>query len=169
MRIPLRLAAPDAGWTLDTDVVVVGSGIAGPSCALHITRESTLRVLLVMKDVLAAGSTRWAQGGIAAAIGPGDSPDQHFTDTVVAGAGLCDDAAVRTLVREGPATVRELAQLGAWRDDFPDRDDRRWRGHLDTRLAGDGTSATDFTALDPVPDSPEGALAGHGRGGVVHG
>src|SRR5690349_16442862 len=107
MSLPVRLAAPDPGWTLDTDVVIVGSGIAGLSCALHIARQSPLRVLLVTKDVLAAGSTRWAQGGIAAALGTGDTPDQHFTDTIVAGAGLCDDAAVRTLVREGPAAVRE--------------------------------------------------------------
>ncbi|MGI8761004.1 MAG: FAD-dependent oxidoreductase, partial [Jatrophihabitantaceae bacterium] len=111
--MPQRLAAPAPGWALETDVVVVGSGIAGLSCALHLARHSALRVLLVTKDVLAAGSTRWAQGGIAAALGDGDSPQDHFTDTVVAGAGLCDEAAVRMLVREGPAAVRELAQIGA--------------------------------------------------------
>ena len=49
------------------------------------------------------GSTRWAQGGIAAALGPGDSPEQHLADTLTAGAGVCDDAAVRALVTEGPA------------------------------------------------------------------
>ena len=73
------------GWTVDTDVVIVGSGIAGLTTALHLTRHSSLRVLLVTKDVLSAGSTRWAQGGIAAALGAGDSPDQHFPDTIVAG------------------------------------------------------------------------------------
>ncbi|TAM80756.1 MAG: L-aspartate oxidase [Jatrophihabitans sp.] len=111
--MPARLAAPAPGWTAQTDVVVVGSGIAGLTTALHVARHSALRVLLVTKDVLAAGSTRWAQGGIAAALDPGDSPQDHFADTVVAGAGVCDDAAVRVLVREGPAAVRELAQIGA--------------------------------------------------------
>jgi L-aspartate oxidase len=144
MTIPVRLAAPDPGWTLDTDVVVVGSGIAGLSCALHITRQSTLRVLLVTKDVLAAGSTRWAQGGIAAALGVGDSPDQHFTDTIVAGAGLCDDAAVRTLVREGPAAVRELGQLGARFDRAADGSIALGRegGHHRNRIAHAGGDAT---------------------------
>ena len=142
--LPVRLAAPDPGWTLDTDVVVVGSGIAGLSCALHITRQSTLRVLLVTKDVLAAGSTPWAQGGIAAALGTGDTPDQHFTDTVVAGAGLCDDAAVRTLVREGPAAVRELAQLGARFDRAADGSIALGRegGHHRDRIAHAGGDAT---------------------------
>ena len=111
--LPTRLTAPDPGWTAETDVVVVGSGIAGLSTALQIARQSSLRVMLVTKDVLAAGSTRWAQGGIAAALGAGDSPDDHFLDTIVAGVGLCDEAAVRLLVREGPAAVRDLAQIGA--------------------------------------------------------
>ena len=100
------------GWAAQTDVVIVGSGIAGLSTALQITRLSQLRVMLVTKDVLAAGSTRWAQGGIAAALGAGDSPDQHLADTLVAGAGVCDEDAVRVLVREGPAAVRDLVQIG---------------------------------------------------------
>ena len=66
---------------LETDVVVVGSGIAGLTTALHIARHSSLRVLLVTKDVLAAGSTRWAQGGIAAALGAGDSPERALRRT----------------------------------------------------------------------------------------
>src|SRR4249919_271480 len=108
----MRLAAPAPGWTAETDVVVVGSGIAGLSVALHLTRRTALRVMLVTKDVLAAGSTRWAQGGIAAALGRDDSPEQHFEDTMVAGAGVCDEAAVRVLVREGPAAVRDLVAIG---------------------------------------------------------
>jgi L-aspartate oxidase len=113
LRLPRRLAAPEPGWTIEADVVVVGSGIAGLTTALQIAQRSTLRIVLVTKDVLAAGSTPWAQGGIAAALGEGDSPEDHFADTVVAGAGVCDEAAVRVLVREGPAAVRELAQIGA--------------------------------------------------------
>jgi len=109
----MRLAAPEPGWVAETDVVIVGSGIAGLSTALQITRHSALRVMLVTKDVVAAGSTLWAQGGIAAALGAEDSPDQHYVDTIVAGAGVCDPAAVRVLVREGPPAVRDLAQMGA--------------------------------------------------------
>ena len=151
--LPVRLAAPDPGWTLDTDVVVVGSGIAGLSCALHITRQSTLRVLLVTKDVLAAGSTPWAQGGIAAALGIGDTPDQHFTDTVVAGAGLCDDTAVRMLVREGPAAVRDLASTRRPVRPRPGRaaGARREGGHRRDRVAhagGDATGAEIERALE---------------------
>ncbi len=109
-RLPTCLPAPMPGWWVDTDVVVVGSGIAGLTTALQARTHG--RVVLVTKDDLSAGSTRWAQGGIAAAIGPGDSPEQHLRDTVVAGAGLCDDAAVRVLVEEGPAAVRALIDLG---------------------------------------------------------
>ncbi|HEY2300063.1 MAG TPA: L-aspartate oxidase [Jatrophihabitans sp.] len=144
MTLPLRLAAPEAGWTADTDVVVVGSGIAGLTTALHIARHSTLRVLVVTKDVLAAGSTRWAQGGIAAALGAGDTPDEHFADTIVAGAGVCDEAAVRVLVREGPAAVRELVQIGARFDRTADGalSLTREGGHHRDRIAHAGGDAT---------------------------
>ena len=91
--------------------MVVGSGIAGLTAALHAARAG--RVLLVTKTVLDAGSTRWAQGGIAAALAPDDSPEDHLADTLVAGVGLCDPEAVRVLVTEGPARVRELIALGA--------------------------------------------------------
>ena len=144
MRLPTRLTAPAPGWAAEADVVIVGSGVAGLTTALQIARQSTLRVLLVTKDVLAAGSTRWAQGGIAAALGAGDSPDAHFADTIVAGAGLCDEAAVRLLVREGPAAVRDLVGIGA-------RFDRagggqlsltREGGHHQDRIAHAGGDAT---------------------------
>ena len=111
--LPTRLLAAAPGWHSETDVVIVGSGIAGLSTALQIARQSHLRVLVVTKDVLAAGSTRWAQGGIAAALGAGDSPEQHFVDTIAAGDGLCDPAAVRVLVREGPSAVQDLTAIGA--------------------------------------------------------
>ena len=81
-RLPGRLVAPEPGWTTRSDVVVIGSGIAGLTAALRIHAELRARsdddgstVLLVTKDVLNAGSTQWAQGGIAAALGPGDTPD----------------------------------------------------------------------------------------------
>ena len=68
-----RLAAPEPGWSVEADVVVVGSGIAGLTAALRL-RGRVAKVLVVTKDVLDAGSTQWAQGGIAAALGPGDTP-----------------------------------------------------------------------------------------------
>ena len=142
--IPRRLDAPAPGWTAQTDVVIVGSGIAGLSTALQITRHSQLRVMLVTKDVLAAGSTRWAQGGIAAALGAGDSPDQHLADTLVAGAGVCDEDAVRVLVREGPAAVRDLVQIGTRFDRSRGGDLALGRegGHHRDRIAHAGGDAT---------------------------
>jgi L-aspartate oxidase len=112
MKIVPRLAASSPGWFAEADVVVVGSGIAGLTTAIR-ARNAGRRVILVTKDVVDAGSTRWAQGGIAAALSPEDSADEHFEDTIVAGAGLCNEAAVRTLVTEGPAAIHGLINLGA--------------------------------------------------------
>ena len=111
LRLPRRLSAPEPGWTAQADVVVVGSGIAGLTTALEARKAG--RVLLVTKTFLDEGSTVWAQGGIAAALDPEDSPDQHYSDTLVAGVGICAEDAVRVLVTEGPQRVRELMALGA--------------------------------------------------------
>ncbi|MEE1756709.1 L-aspartate oxidase [Streptomyces sp. SP18CS02] len=108
----IRLQAPAPGWAIDADVVVVGSGVAGLTTALRCTAAG-LRTVVVTKARLDDGSTRWAQGGIAAALGDGDTPEQHLDDTLVAGAGLCDEEAVRTLVTEGPGAVRRLIATGA--------------------------------------------------------
>ncbi len=142
--IPRRLRAPAPGWTAQTDVLIVGSGIAGLSTALQITRHSQLRVMLVTKDVLAAGSTRWAQGGIAAALSSEDSPDEHLADTLVAGVGICDEDAVRVLVREGPAAVRDLVQIGTRFDRARDGELSLGRegGHHRDRIAHAGGDAT---------------------------
>ena len=107
-----RLNSTEPGWTINADVIVIGSGIAGLTASLS-ARAKGLSVLLLTKDVLSTSSTSWAQGGIAAALGPGDSPDQHFQDTLEAGAGLCDQDSVKILVQEGPAAVRRLINLGA--------------------------------------------------------
>jgi L-aspartate oxidase len=93
----MKLLAPAPGWTATADVIVVGSGIAGLTTALQC-RTYGLSVLLVTKARVDEGSTKWAQGGIAAALGEGDSPEEHLTDTLEAGAGLCDVTAVRVLV-----------------------------------------------------------------------
>ena len=144
-RVPERLIAPDPGWTTRADVVVVGSGIAGLTAALRI-HEALPRhkVMVVTKDVLNAGSTQWAQGGIAAALGPEDTPEQHERDTLVAGAGACDAAAVRALVTEGPDAVHELIGLGTNFDHDPNGELSLTRegGHHRDRIAHAGGDAT---------------------------
>ncbi|WP_205857618.1 L-aspartate oxidase, partial [Phytoactinopolyspora endophytica] len=141
-RLPRRLLTEAPGWAEHADVVVVGSGIAGLTIALEARKAG--RVLLVTKTGLPAGSTAWAQGGIAAALGPEDSPEQHLHDTLMAGGGLCDEDAVRTLVTEGPQRVRELAALGT---EFERADDgtialTREGGHRRDRIAHAGGDAT---------------------------
>ena len=142
-RVPGRLTAPAPGWTTSADVVVIGSGIAGLTAALRLVGNVD-KVLVVTKDVLAAGSTQWAQGGIAAALGPGDTPEQHEHDTLVAGAGACDLDAVRALVREGPEAVHELIALGTRFDHSPEGvlSLTREGGHHRDRIAHAGGDAT---------------------------
>ncbi|WP_148573972.1 L-aspartate oxidase [Nocardioides caldifontis] len=142
--IPARLAAPAPGWTAYADVVVVGSGIAGLTAALRIHAAGLGTVMVVTKDHLSAGSTQWAQGGIAAALGPGDTPEQHLHDTLVAGAGVCDPEAVRVLVTEGPAAVHELISLGTQFDQTAAGELQLTRegGHLRDRIAHAGGDAT---------------------------
>ena len=143
--IPSRLIAPPPGWRRETDVVVVGSGVAGVTAVLAIRRAlPAARILLATKSVLDDGSTRWAQGGVAAALGPGDSPEDHLQDTLAAGAGLCDRRAVRALVTEGPDAVRRLIELGARFDREPAGPLALTRegGHLRRRIAHAGGDAT---------------------------
>jgi L-aspartate oxidase len=160
IRLPERLAAGSPGWTIDADVVVVGSGIAGLTAALRL-RDRVGKVLVVTKDVLSAGSTQWAQGGIAAALGPGDTPLQHERDTLVAGAGACDRDAVRALVTEGPEAVRELIALGARFDESSAGvlSLTREGGHHRDRIAHAGGDATGaeiqralVAAIEAAPD-----------------
>ena len=137
-----RLLAPEPGWTESTDVVVVGSGVAGLTAALHATEAGD--VLLVTKVLVDDGSTRWAQGGVAAALGPDDSPEDHLQDTLVAGVGLCDVDAVRVLCTEGPARLRELMTLGAAfdRDPAGELSLTREGGHHRDRIVHAGGDAT---------------------------
>jgi L-aspartate oxidase len=143
--IPSRLIAPAPGWRRETDVVVVGSGVAGVTTVLAIRSAlPAARILLATKTVLDDGSTRWAQGGIAAALGPGDSPEDHLRDTLTAGAGICDVRAVRALVTDGPDAVRRLIELGARFDREPAGPLALTRegGHLRRRIAHAGGDAT---------------------------
>ena len=95
---------------LDADFVVIGGGIAGLRALSDLSDAGS--VVLLTKAGPTESATGYAQGGIAAAIGPDDSPDLHAADTAAAGAGLCDGAAVDVLVREGPRYVRELMDWG---------------------------------------------------------
>ncbi|MFE7585292.1 L-aspartate oxidase [Streptomyces gardneri] len=139
----IRLHAPAPGWAIDADVVVVGSGVAGLTAALRCTAAG-LRTVVVTKARLDDGSTRWAQGGIAAALGEGDTPEQHLGDTLVAGAGLCDEEAVRLLVTEGPEAVRRLIATGADFDKTAEGEIALTRegGHHRRRIAHAGGDAT---------------------------
>lgn len=123
--------------------MVVGSGIAGLTAALHL-REQGLHVTVVTKVNIDDGSTRWAQGGIAAVLDPLDTPAAHANDTEIAGVGLCDPAAVRVLVEEGPARVRELIRLGAAFDRNADGSLMLTRegGHRADRIVHAGGDAT---------------------------
>ncbi|KEF40702.1 MAG: L-aspartate oxidase [Cyanobium sp. CACIAM 14] len=100
------------------DVVVVGSGAAGLMTCLELPPD--LQVLLLSKSSSPPSASRWAQGGIAAVTSAEDSFDSHVADTLRAGAGLCDQEAVAVLVREAPACVERLLQLGMAFDRTPE-------------------------------------------------
>ena len=173
--IARRLVAPDPGWIRRADVVVVGSGVAGVTAALS-TRDALpdRNVLLVTKSLLDEGSTRWAQGGIAAALGPGDTPEQHLADTLAAGAGICDEDAVRALVTDGPGAVRRLIALGARFDADAGGvlEPTREGGHLRRRVAhagGDATGAEVSRALlCALAEAGAGAEEGVGIDVIEH-
>ena len=92
------------------DVAIVGSGLAGLSVALHLAQ--TRKVAIISKRALLDGASNWAQGGIAAVLDSGDSHDQHIADTLVAGAGLCDEAATRYIVEHGREAIEWLIEQG---------------------------------------------------------
>jgi L-aspartate oxidase len=101
-----------------TDFLIVGGGVAGLRAAIGLAAAG--RVLILTKAEPAESNTGYAQGGIAAAVGDDDSPALHAADTVRAGDGLCDEAAVAVLVEQGPRYVRELLDWGARFDLGPD-------------------------------------------------
>jgi len=100
-----------------TDFLIIGSGIAGLRAAADLARAGD--VLVLTKADPEESNTGYAQGGIAAAVGPDDSPELHAADTITAGDGLCDEAAVRVLVGDGVRYVRELVEWGARFDRDP--------------------------------------------------
>ncbi|MEZ5171714.1 MAG: L-aspartate oxidase [Acidimicrobiia bacterium] len=127
------------------DLLVLGSGVAGLSAAVRAA-DAGLSVILVTKADLGESTTRYAQGGISAAMEEPDSPELHVADTVGAGAGLCDLDATRILAVEGPQRIRELIDLGASFDPLSPGDtgfDRgREGGHSVRRVLHAGGDAT---------------------------
>lgn len=119
------------------DVVVVGSGAAGITAALAAAGRG-LSVTIITKR-LHGGATPLAQGGLAAALGPGDDPDQHATDTLQAGAGLCEPEVVRDLTKNAPGAIEALIGLGAR---LERRALRREGGHHRHRVVHSGNDAT---------------------------
>ncbi|MEQ3552291.1 L-aspartate oxidase [Pseudonocardia nematodicida] len=131
-------------WEAGADLVVVGSGVAGLTAALDAAAAG-LATVVVTKDGIAEGSTRWAQGGVAVVLGDiaGDSLDAHVADTLAAGGGLNDAAAVEAIVRCGPDAVRRLRERGARFDARDSRPDRtREGGHSAFRVVHAGGDAT---------------------------
>ena len=124
-------------WRREADVVVVGSGAAGISVALTAAARG-LRVLVVTKD-LVGGATPLAQGGLAAALGAGDSATAHVSDTLIAGAGLCEPKAVAALASAAPGAIDWLTGLGAR---LETRELRLEGGHSARRIVHSGDDAT---------------------------
>src|ERR1700729_1759767 len=122
------------------DFIVIGSGIAGLSFALQAARRG--RVAIVTKRARAESNTAWAQGGIASVTSTEDSFELHVKDTLDAGAGLCDERIVRTIVMDGPARIRELIDFGV---------------HFDERELPDGSHELDL-----------GREGGHSKRRILH-
>src|SRR6266568_2700932 len=125
------------------DVAIIGGGIAGLSVALRLPEH--MRVALFTKGQLGESNTRYAQGGLAVALGADDSPELHFQDTLTAGAGLCNGEAVRILVESAPEAVYWLMRMGV---------------QFDRAQAGDGHTTPDGLLL--------GREAAHSRWRVLH-
>lgn len=165
MSLPRRLRAPAPTWERDVDVVVLGSGAAGLSAALAL--RPVRSVLVVTKDVLEAGSTQWAQGGLAGVLDPADSAENHVRDTLAAGAGLCDEAVVRELVDEAPKSIRYLMRLGAAFDPSHDPEPRpgfdldialtREGGHSHDRIVHSGGDRSGAEVQRTLDESALGA------------
>src|SRR5438552_9722602 len=102
---------------LFTDLLVIGGGIAGLRAALAAPPD--LGVLVVTKDKVQQSNSNYAQGGIAAVRSPEDRFEDHISDTLTAGAGLCDQGVVETVVREAPRQIDDLIHYGARFDEEP--------------------------------------------------
>ncbi len=124
------------------DVVIVGAGIAGLYCALNLSPALTCCVFA--KETIDISNSWLAQGGIAVVTAPDDDPQLHFKDTIVAGAGLCDEAAVHVLVDEGPRDIAALIKMNVPFDlnEYGELDRTREGGHHKNRILHAGGDAT---------------------------
>ena len=120
---------------VEPDFIIIGTGAGGLSAALHAAEHG--RVLMLTKRESLDSNSNWAQGGIACVTGEDDSVEKHVSDTLIAGAGLCKEDAVRTIVTEGPARIAELV---AWGAQFDQREAQN--GHLEFDLTKEGGHST---------------------------
>jgi len=148
------------------DVAIVGSGLAGLSVALHLAE--TRKVVVISKRALHDGASNWAQGGIAAVLDSHDSQDEHVSDTLVAGAGLCDETATRFIVSRGREAIEWLIAQGVpfTRDDSAEMGFHLTRegGHSQRRIihAADATGhAVQVTLEQKVRQHPNITLLEH--------
>ena len=168
-RLPRRLTAPDPGWTHGTDVVVVGSGIAGLSAALR-ARAAGHAVTVVTKVDLDDGSTRWAQGGIAAALDPADSPAEHLPTPSSPASGSATRTPSGCWSPRARRRVRELIATGARFDTDPagglalTREGGHHRGRI-AHAGGDATGAEVHRALVEAVRARPGHHHGRERAG----
>jgi L-aspartate oxidase len=152
---------------IDCDYLVLGSGIAGLMSALHLARHG--RVLVLTKKDRAESNTNYAQGGIACVMASDDSFEQHVSDTLDAGAGLCDEAVVREIVSNGPAEIAELERFGLHFAERVEQGNRtydlgREGGHSQRRVlhAGDITGqAVEAVLLGQAHHEPNIAIRDH--------
>jgi len=154
------LPVAEPTWELRTDVVVIGAGAAGLSAALSAASRGS-RVLVVSKGIFGSGSTQWAQGGLAATLGADDSAELHAQDTMVAGAGLCDESAVRELTGAARSEIATLQSIGAEfdREGGNSLDLSREGGHSRHRVVhagGDASGAEVSRALWTAVDKCDG-------------
>ena len=126
------------GETKKTDVLIVGSGVAGMTCAIKIAeRRPDLKVSVISKTKQEESNTKYAQGGVAAVWNEEtDTQEKHIADTLDAGDGLCDEEIVRMVVQEGPIRVKDLIEWGARFDKEHDGDYDLGRegGHSENRI-----------------------------------